>query len=192
MHLNQCGLTFLSQRSPHSLGGLEQRQDPVSALLTSLTLSQALCGRCPGVRPGQARCPLLSFSVLLCGERGRGCLVVRASGCQSQKGPWGHLMQPLHFTDKTQRRPVKAHCHTASREQHWAENQVSGDPMQSSFWFHHGHAREVLCGYSRWVLGHHGLGTPISKRGRAGARACRAGAGRGARMLSVWASQTQT
>lgn len=34
--------------------------------------------------------------------------------------------------------------------------------MQSSFWSHYGHAREVLCGYSRWVLGHHGLGTPIS------------------------------
>lgn len=43
--------------------------------------------------------------------------------------------------------------------------------MQGSFWSHcWTYPGGTLTGYSRWALGHYGFGTPISGRGRAGAR----------------------
>lgn len=84
MHWDQCGFTFLFRRPHHSLGGLEQRQDPVSVLLISLLLPRALCVA-NAWGSGQARPALLSPQLsFVVGVRGEG-LVVRASGLQSQR-----------------------------------------------------------------------------------------------------------
>lgn len=116
-----------------------------------------------------------------------GGLVLRGSGCQNQKGPWGHLMQALHFTDKTQRGPVRNQDHTAGEQPHWAKNQVSRSSCRTLFGLTAGHTarqstrRYFGCGYSMVALGYCSFGTSISL-GEAG----QVPGWPGSSVLSVW------